>query len=106
MTTKLTKPFQRKKLSEFQHGEIIGAWKCNFSERNISDKLGYLKSTVHDIIVAYKNGFETLPPQTGRSSILTERDSWHLIQILNKNRRTNINELHENFINSTSTNVS
>src|SRR6266511_2302419 len=106
MTTQLTKPFQRKELSEFQRGEIIGAWKCDFSERNISDKLGYPKSTVHDVIVAYKNGFETLPPRTGRPPILTERDSRHLIQTLNKNRRTNINELHENFVNSTSTNVS
>ena len=106
MTTQLTKLFQRKELLEFQRGKIISAWKCDFSERNISDKLGYSKSTVHDVIVAYKNEFETLLPRTGKPLILIEKDSRHLIQTLNKNRRTNINELHENFVNSTSTNIS
>jgi transposase len=98
---------KRKELSAFQRGEIIGAWKCDFSERKIADLLKYPKSTVHDVIVAYRDhGYETLPPQSGRPPVLTERDGRHLIQILNKNRRTNINELHENFISSTSTNIS
>jgi transposase len=98
---------KRKELSAFQRGEIIGAWKCDFSVRKISEVLGYPKSTVHDVIVAYRDhGYETLPPRSGRPPKLTERDGRHLMQILNKNRRTNINELHENFISSTSINIS
>ena len=37
---------------------------------------------------------------------MTERDNCHLMQILNKNRRININELCEDFVASTSTNIS
>ena len=37
---------------------------------------------------------------------MTERDNRHLMQILNKNRRININELCEDFVASTSTNIS
>jgi transposase len=98
---------KRKELSAFQREEIIGAWKYDFSERKISEVLGYPKSTVHDVIVVYRDhGYETLPPRSGRPPILTERDGRHLMQILNKNRRTNINELHDNFISSTSINIS
>ena len=62
---------KHKELSEFQHGEIIGAWKCNkhikLSERIISDLLGYPKSTVHDVIAAYRDhGIEKPPSQSGR----------------------------------------
>lgn len=110
---------QRKELSEFQRGEIIGAWKCKefyeklnekkikLSVRKISEILEYPKSTVQDVIAAYRDhGHETLPSRSGRPPILTERDSRHLIQVLNKNRKTNINELHENFVSSTSINIS
>ena len=34
---------KRKELSAFQHREIIGAWKCKFSERKISEALEYPK---------------------------------------------------------------
>ena len=103
---------QRKELSEFQRGEIIGAWKCRefcekLSERKISEILGYPKSTVHEVIAAYRDhGIEKPSPRSGRPPILTERDGRHLMQILNKNRKTNLNELYENFVSSTSVNVS
>lgn len=98
---------QRKELSEFQRGEIIGAWKCGFSERKISEILKHPKSTVHDVIFVYKkDGLEILPPRSGKAPIITERDNRHLIRVLNKNRKTNIRELCEDFIASTSTNVS
>ena len=96
----------RKELSEFQRGEIIGCWKCDLSERKIGKKLNYPKSTVHDVILAYKNEHELLPSRSGRPPILTERDDHHLMQSLNRNRKININELCEDFINSTSTNIS
>ncbi len=103
---------QRKELSEFQRGEIIGAWKCRefcekLSERKISEILGYPKSTVHEVIAAYRDhGIEKPSPRSGRPPILTERDGRHLMQILNKNHKTNLNELYENFVSSTSVNVS
>ena len=103
---------QRKELSEFQRGEIIGAWKCKefcekLSERKISEILGYPKSTVHEVIAAYRDhGIEKPSPRSGRPPILTERDGCHLMQILNKNHKTNLNELYENFVSSTSVNVS
>jgi transposase len=98
---------QRKQLTEFQRGEIIGAWKCGFSERNIEKILDYRKSTVHEVIIAYKKKeLETLPSRSGRLPIITERDGRHLMQTLNKNRKTTINELHEDFVTSTSTNIS
>jgi transposase len=103
---------QRKELSEFQRGEIIGAWKCRefcekLSERKISEILGYPKSTVHEVIAAYRDhGIEKPSPRSGRPPILTERDGRHLMQILNKDRKTNLNELYENFVSSTSVNVS
>ena len=46
---------QRKELTDFQRGEIIGAWKCNLSVRKISEILKYPKSTVHEVIVAYNH---------------------------------------------------
>src|SRR5256885_15352691 len=103
---------QCKELSEFQRDKIIGAWKCRefcekLSERKISKILGYPKSTVHEVIAAYSDhGIEKPYPRSGRPPILTERDGCHLMQILNKNRKTNLNELYENFVSSTSVNVS
>ena len=103
---------QRKELSEFQRGEIIGAWKCRefcekLSERKISEILGYPKSTVLEVIAAYRDHVIEKPSsRSGRPPILTERDDRHLMQILNKNRKTNLNELYENFVSSTSVNVS
>ena len=98
---------QRKELTEFQRGEIIGAWKCGIVEREITEILHYPKSTVHNVISAYKNnGLEKMPARSGRPCILTERDNNHLMRVLNENRRTNIKELCEEFISSTSTNLS
>ena len=97
---------QRKQLTEFQRGEIIGAWKFGHSESKISEKLNRPKSTINKVIATYKKGIEVPPPRTGRPPKITERDNRHLMQVLNKNRRITINELCEDFIASTSTNVS
>jgi transposase len=98
---------KRKELSEFQRGEIIGAWKCKSTVRQISKALKYPKSTVHDIISAYKNhGLEKMLSRSGRPSIITEKNNMQLMRALNKNRRTTIKELRESFVSSTSTNIS
>src|SRR6266545_1801506 len=97
---------EKKELSVFERGEIIGAWKCKKKEREIADILDHPKSTVHDVIYAYRNlGFETMPPQNGRPQTIIERDGRYLEKLLKENRRTNIYELTDNFVASTSTNV-
>ncbi|CAB4383238.1 unnamed protein product [Rhizophagus irregularis] len=89
---------QRKKLSIFERGEVVGAWKCGISERDIVEKLNHPKTTIHDVIEAFKkNGLEMPPPRVGRPPILTERNRRYLLRTLKANRQTNINELHDNF---------
>lgn len=94
----------RKELSIFERGEIVGAWKGNnMSERAIGEVLDHPQSTVHDVISAYKDfEYETLPPRSGRPQLMTERDQRHLLRIVKKNRRINLQELREEFITSTS----
>ncbi len=100
MTTK------RKELSAFEYGEIIGAWKCNLSENKIAQGLDHPSSIVHDIISVYKNfGFETMPPRGGRPPIMTERNGWHLERTIKENRWTNLQEITDNFVSFTSTNI-
>jgi transposase len=97
---------KRKELSAFERGEVIGAWKCGISERKIGEALSHPQSTIHDVISAYKNlGCKTLPSRPGRNPIITERDGRHLLRILKSDRKTNLQELCENFVDSTSTNV-
>lgn len=97
---------QRKELTIFERGEIIGAWKCGISERKIAETLNHPKTTIHNVIFAYKNNnYEKPPPRSGRPPIMTERDNNHLTIIVKKNKKTTLQEIHEEFINSTSTNV-
>jgi transposase len=98
--------FKRKELTIFEREEVVGAWKCGVSERKIGEALNHPQSTIHNIISAYKNfGYETLPSRPGRKPIMTERDGRHLLRILKTDRKTNLQELRENFVASTSTSV-
>ncbi|CAB4493977.1 unnamed protein product [Rhizophagus irregularis] len=84
----------RKELTAFERGEVIGAWKCGICERKISEALNHLKTTIHNIISAYKERRnETLPPRTGRQPIILERDGHQLVRILKKNRKNTLKEL-------------
>ncbi len=97
---------KRKELSAFEREEIIGAWKCNLFENKIAQGLDHPSSIIHDIISAYKNfGFEIMSLQDGRPPIMTKRDGRHLKRIIKENRRTNLQEITDNFIFFTSTNV-
>ena len=49
--------------------------------------------------------YETFPPRSGRPQLITERDQRHLLRIVKKNRRINLQELHKEFINSISKNI-
>ena len=97
----------RKELSIFEHGEIVGAWKSNnINERAIGEVLNYPQSTIHDILSAYKNfEYETLPLRSGKLQLMTKRDQCHLLRIVKKNRRINLQKLREEFITSTSKNI-
>lgn len=97
----------RTELTLFERGEIIGAWKCGISETKIAECLNRAPSTIHKVIVAYRDfGQEKPSPRPGRPKIITPRDSRAVKKVLQKNRRTNIKEIRENLISSTSTIVS
>jgi hypothetical protein len=54
---------QCKELFIFECSEIVSAWKCGISERGISEKLNHPKTTIHNVIVAYRdNGLEIPQP--------------------------------------------
>ena len=76
------------------------------NERAIGEVLNYLQSTVHDVISAYKDfEYETLPLRSGKLQLMTKRDQCHLLRIVKKNRRINLQELREEFITFTSKNI-
>lgn len=97
---------KQKELTVFERGEIIGAWKCGLTERNIAEALEHSNACVHKIIFAYKNhGDKAALSRTGRPPKISVRDGRHLVRIIKKDRKLNLHEIHENFIDSTSTNV-
>lgn len=97
---------QRKELSIFERGEVVGAQKCGISERIIAEKLNHSKTTIHNIIIAYKkDGLEIPQPQVGRPPVLTERNEHYLLRTLKENRQTNIRELCDNFAQTTNIKV-
>ena len=97
----------RKELSLFQHGEIIGAWKCGGSIRKIAEKLNHTITTVQKVISTYRDhGYEKPPPRTGKIKKITDRDDRALRKIIKGNRKINIHEIKESFIESTSKEIS
>ena len=42
-----------RKLTDFECGKVIGLYKAGESERAISKKTGYGKTTIHNIILKY-----------------------------------------------------
>jgi transposase len=103
----MNKTTKRRELSVSERGEIIGAWKSGISERKIAAALNKPKSTVHNVISAYrKTNREKPPPRRGRPRAMTERGNRHLRRVLRENQCTTLQELHENFVVSTSTKVS
>ena len=45
----------RQEISDFERGRIIGMWEAGKSEREIAEKTAHPKTTVHDIIVKYRD---------------------------------------------------
>jgi transposase len=98
---------ERRELTEFERGQIIGAWKFGHSEREIEETIGHPKSTVHDTIERYReNGTVTSASRSGRPQILSDRDKRHLERIVRSNRQQTTRQIRNNFVESSGTAVS
>ena len=98
---------KKKELSDFECGKVIALYEDGNSERAISQKTGYGKTTIHYIIAKYnKTDTTTIAPRSGRPKILSERDKRHLKIILTQNRRDPLAKIHQNFNESTGNEVS
>lgn len=98
---------KNRELSDFERGKVIALYEDGCSERAISQKTGFGKTTVHNIITKYKKtGAITVASRSGRPKILTERDKRHLKTIIVQNRREPMTKIRENFNISTGNEVS
>ena len=57
----------RSELTLFERGEIIGAWKCGISEEKIAVTLKRARSTVHKVIVTYRDQQQQKPPTRAKN---------------------------------------
>ena len=93
---------KKKELTDFERGKIIGFYEAGDSERTISKKTGYGKTTIHNIKEKYcKTGAVSVASRSGRPKKLTERNKRHLKAIITKNRREPIEKINEIFTEST-----
>lgn len=100
------KMVKKKELTDFDRGKIIGFHEAGDSERMISNKTGFGKTTIHNIIVKYhKTGAISVTPRSGRPLKLTERDKRHLKVIITKNRRESVDKINKIFLESTGNDV-
>lgn len=98
---------ERHELTEFERGVIIGGWMFGHTEREIQQKTGHPKTTVHDTIERYcETGTVTPVPRSGRPPKLTDRDKRHLERIVRSNRQQTGRQIRNNFIESSGTVVS
>jgi len=93
---------KKKEMTDFERGKIIGFYEAGDSERTISKKTGYGKTTIHNIKEKYcKIGAVSVASRSGHPKKLTERDKRHLKAIITKNRREPIEKIIEIFTEST-----
>ncbi|EXX68623.1 uncharacterized protein OCT59_018201 [Rhizophagus irregularis] len=75
-----------KELTDFEREKVIGYYEAGDTEKAISEKTGYGKTTIHNIIIKYhKTGAITVAPRSSRLKKLTVRDIRHLKAIITKN---------------------
>src|SRR6266540_3806937 len=61
-----------RELTDFERGKVIGLYKAGESERAISEKTGYGKTTIHNIISKYNEmGAISVASRSGRPKKLT-----------------------------------
>jgi transposase len=98
---------KKKELTDFERGKIIGYYEAGDSERAISEKTGYGKTTIHNIITKYcKTGAVTVAFRSGRPKKLTKRDKRHLKAVINKNRREPEEKIREIYTESSGNDIS
>jgi transposase len=98
---------KKRELTDFERGKVIGFYEAGDSERAISNKTGYGKTTIHNIITKYcETGAVTVASRSGRPKKLTERDKRHLKTIINKNRCESEEKIRKIFMESTGNDVS
>src|SRR5437764_6127149 len=103
----LVKMVKTKELSNSERGRVIGLFEAGYSERAISEKTGYGKTTIHNIITKYRNtGTLTVALRSGRPKKLNERDKRHLKIIVNQNRCDSAEKIKKDFIESSGKKVS
>ena len=91
-----------RELTDFKHGKIIGLYKAGESEKDISKKTGYGKTTIHNIILKYNEmGAISVAPRSGRPKKLTECDKHHLKAIVTQNRHVAVDKIVKIFAEST-----
>jgi transposase len=91
-----------RELTDFERGKVIGLYKAGESERAISKKTDYGKTTIHNIILKYNEmGAISVVPRSGRPKKLTERDKRHLKAIVTQNRRVAVDKIVKIFAEST-----
>ncbi|GES94162.1 IS630 family transposase [Rhizophagus clarus] len=86
---------------------VIGFHDAGDSERTISRKTGYGKTTIHNIITKYhKTGALTVASRSGRPKKLNECDERYLKVVLTQNCRISAEKMQKDFIESTGKEVS
>ena len=79
-------------------------WYYNFKYYK---RIQFKKSTVYNIINLYKNtGNIKLSTRSGRPKLLNDRDKRHLLRLVKKDRKSTINILQNEFLQSISINAS
>ena len=98
---------KKAELIDFEHGKVIGFHEAGDSERTISKKNGYSKTTIHNIIVKYhETSAITVVFRSGQPKKLTEQNKQHLKTIINKNQREPEEKIRKIFIESTEKDIS
>ncbi len=93
---------KKKELIDFECEKIIGFYEADDSERTISKKTSYGKTTIHNIKAKYcKTDAVSITSRSGRPKKLTERDKHYLKTIITKNRHEPVEKINEIFTEST-----
>jgi len=88
----------KRELTEFERGEIIGSWKCGVKIVNIMRELKYSYSTVWDVIERYKQrGTAENAPRSGRPAALDDRDKRRLVRVPKGERTKALQEITDDY---------
>ena len=86
-------PKKQCELSEFERGLIVGARATGLTEQEIGEMHSFAKSTVHDVLHNFNEGWTTPQPRSEGPSKLNDHDKRHLIQDVKKNRTASLSKI-------------